>query len=116
MDALEFLRYADHICFTVSQNNENCYEVCPLREYCGESWANDLESAHRIIDIVLKWAADHPTRSAKVRSIYGGTSKFELEVTSCCKSYGYDCPECGKISCKDCWETPTNNEDIMHKE
>ena len=109
MDAFDFLKAKARMCRVY----RDCAE-CPADGNCvikinANSSNKQIE---KVVAIVERWAAEHPheTRLSKLLRQYPKAKAEVIKEYCQCPIYlGYSCPS-PKVRCKDCWDTPIEEE------
>lgn len=104
MDAVKLISEQSRMCKAM----KDCIS-CPYDESCichaDSTWS--IEKVEKAVKIVEKWAKEHPqeTRWTLLKKQYPkiiDSNKYWI----CVRQLGYECEDCGKISCTDCWDVP----------
>lgn len=65
MDAVNFLKTLDRICTKI--DTDNCTEgLCPIKQFCDHMGMDVSQTSGRerdVVDIVEKWAEEHPVKT-----------------------------------------------------
>lgn len=110
MDAVKFIREHERMCKAQS----SC-EHCPANGNCiKQSFFPRCPSNIRSeVKLVERWAAEHrqETRLSKLLRQYPKAKAECIKEYYSCPAYlGYSCPS-PKVRCKDCWDTPIEEEE-----
>ena len=87
MDAIEFIKARNRIC---KQQNYSCRSACPLKDHaCGLSTFNTDEEIKTMIEVVEKWAAEHPakTRQSDLLKLFPEAALDDKGVCKICPAY-----------------------------
>lgn len=111
MDAIEFVYEWARMCRSAQSCND-----CPAYKdsSCSLNYSQvrTKEQAQRVVQLVLDWAAEHPqeTRLSKLLRQYPKAKAEVIKEYCQCPIYlGYSCPS-PKVRCRDCWDTPIEEE------
>lgn len=118
MDAEKFLKEHIRMCQWYEKQKDGC-ALCPrYKEACPEGWDFitffSMVNIKEYISTIEQWSNDHPVKTIQQDFLEKYPNAMMCNDDSpkaCCKHLGYimSCPE--NKNCKECWNTPLEDDE-----